>query len=172
MYIYYSSVSTDPLAIVVFSLLSFLGILVVSKVEPTGLEGSLNVWFMCSGCEKGSLMFQGSVFVEGSKRMVVGLALAVAFFLSGHGFANFNRTLRQYLGISCISKKRYYDVIKLAYPHIKDILDELCEKEKKTCKNYHKINWVAGHELLLLLMECGTLVDILVKMVLLLLRII
>ena len=46
------------------------------------------------------------------------------------GFANFNTTLRQYLGISCISKNRY-DVIKLAYPHIKDILDEMCEEEKK-----------------------------------------
>ena len=76
-------------------------------------------------------MFQGSAFVEGSKRTVVGLALALAFFLSGHGFANFNRTLRQYLGILCISKNRYYDVIKLAYPHLKDILDEMCEEEKK-----------------------------------------
>ena len=45
------------------------------------------------------------------------------------------------------------------------------KKEKKTCKNYHKMNWVAGHELSLLLMECGTLVDILVQMVPLLLRI-
>ena len=133
---------------------------------------SLNVWFMCGGCEKRSLMFQGSTFVEGSKRTVIGLALAEAFFLSSHGFANFNRTLRQYLGISCISRNRYYDVIKLAYSHIKDILDEMCKEEKKKCKNYHKINWVAGHELLLLLMECGTLMDILVKMVLLLLRII
>ena len=41
-------------------------------------------------------MIQGSAFVEGSKRTVVGLALALSFFLSGHGFANFNRTLRQY----------------------------------------------------------------------------
>ena len=118
-------------AVVIFSLLSFPGILVVSKVEPTGLGGNLNVWFMCSGCEKRSLMFEGSAFVERSKRTVVGLALALSFFLSGHGFANFNRTLRQYLGISCISKNRYYDVIKLAYPHLKDILDEMCEEEKK-----------------------------------------
>ena len=33
------------------------------------------------------------------------------------------------------------------------------------------MNWVAGQELSLLLMECGTLVDILVQMVPLLLRI-
>lgn len=59
------------LAVVIFSLLSFPGILVVSKVGPTGLGGGLNVWFMCSGCEKRSLMFQGSACVEGSKRIVV-----------------------------------------------------------------------------------------------------
>ena len=76
-------------------------------------------------------MFQGSALVEGSKRTVVGLTLALSFFLSVHGFANFNRTLRQYLGILCISKNRYYDVIKLAYPHLKDILDEMCEEGKK-----------------------------------------
>ena len=103
----------------------------IFKVEPTGLGGSLNVWFMCSGCEKRSFMFQGSALVEGSKRTVVALTLALSFFLSVHGFANFNRTLRQYLGILCISKNRYYDVIKLAYPHLKDILDEMCEEGKK-----------------------------------------
>ena len=78
----------------------------VSKIEPTGLGGSLNVFFMCSGCEKHSLAFEGSAFTEESKRTVVGLALAVCFFLSGHGFANFDITLRQYLIILCISKNR------------------------------------------------------------------
>ena len=106
----------------------------VSKIEPTGLGGSLNVFFMCSGCEKRALAFQGSAFVEGSKRTVVGLALAVSFFLSGHGFANFDRTLRQFLGILCISKNRYYDVVKLVYPHVKSILDEMCNKEKERMK--------------------------------------
>ena len=88
----------------------------VSKIEPTGLGGCLNVFFTCSGCEKRSL------------------ALAAGFFLSGHGFANFDRTLRQYLGISCISKNRYYDVIKLVYPHLKIILDKMCNEEKERMK--------------------------------------
>ena len=52
---------------------------------------------------------------------MVGLALAVGFFLSGHGFTNSDRTLIQYLGFSCISKNRYYDVVKLVYPHVKSI---------------------------------------------------
>ena len=82
-----------------------------------------------------SVSFQGSSFVEGSKRTVVGLALGVAFFLTGHGFANFERTLKQCLGISCISKNRYYDIIKLAYPHLKAILDGMCDEEKEKLKS-------------------------------------
>ena len=78
-----------------FSILIFIKILLVTKVEPTGLGGTINVHFQCNGCEIRSLAFQGSSVVEGSKRTVVGLALGVAFFLTGHGFANFERTLKQ-----------------------------------------------------------------------------
>ena len=41
--------------------------------------------------------------------------------------AKFNKTLRQYLGINCLSKNIYYEVIKLVYPYIMDILDGMCE---------------------------------------------
>ena len=48
----------------------------VTKVEPTGLEGSMNVAFACNRCELRTVNFCGSALVEGSKRTVVGLALA------------------------------------------------------------------------------------------------
>lgn len=48
------SIITKDTFAVVFSLLSFQGVLVVSKVEPTDVGGSLNVSFMCGGCEKRS----------------------------------------------------------------------------------------------------------------------
>ena len=72
--------------------------------------------------------------VEGSKRTAVGLALAVAFFITGHGFAKFSRTLRQCLGISCISKNLYYEVIKQVNPVVTAILNEMCEAEKEKMK--------------------------------------
>lgn len=56
------------------------GILVVSKVEPVGLGGSMNVVFCCNSCELRTVNFQGSALVEGSKGTVVGLALAVIFY--------------------------------------------------------------------------------------------
>ena len=79
----------------------------LAKVEANGHGGSLNAIFTCNSCSLRTLNFQGSALVEGSRRTVVGLALAVAFFISGHGFAKFNKTLRQFLGISCLSKNRY-----------------------------------------------------------------
>ena len=72
--------------------------------------------------------------VEASRRTVVGLALAVAFIVSGHGFAKFHRTLNQCLGIQAISKNRFFEVVKLIYPHIQDILTEMCDEEKAQMK--------------------------------------
>ena len=100
-------------------------------MEPIGLGGSINIQFACSQCTIRAVKFQGSSLVEGSKRTVIGLSLAVAFFLTGHGFSKFDKTLRQYLGISAVSKNKFYDVIKLVYPHITDILNEMCHEEKE-----------------------------------------
>ena len=72
--------------------------------------------------------------VEASRRTVVGLALAVAFIVSGHGFAKFHRTLNQCLGIQAISKNRFFEVVKLIYPYIHDILSEMCDEEKAQMK--------------------------------------
>ena len=112
-----------------------LGILVPTKVEQTGLGGSMNVTFSCNSCIFRNISFQASAMVEGSKRTVVGLALAVAFVISGHGFAKFSKSLQVFLGISVLSKNRYYEVIKLIYPHITEILDEMCSDAKEEMKS-------------------------------------
>ena len=43
--------------------------------------------------ESRNVNFYGSALVEGFRRTVVGLALAVAFFITGLGYAKFSRTL-------------------------------------------------------------------------------
>lgn len=80
---------------------------------------------------KAKYNLSSSVHAEGSKQTVVGLALAVAFIISGHGFAKFNKTLNQYLGISALSKQQYYEVIQLMYPHITGILNQMCEDKAR-----------------------------------------
>lgn len=114
----------------------------VSKVEPTGLGGTMSVVFACNGCELCTVNFSGSAFVEGSKRTVVGLALAVAFLIMGHGYAKFSKTLRHCLGISCISKNPYYETIKLVYLNITEILNGMCDEEKE--RKRERKNWTVG----------------------------
>lgn len=113
-----------------FSTFLIVGILVLAKVEQVGLGGSLNGVFTYNSCTLWTVNFQGSALVEGSKRTVVNLAIGVAFFISGHSFPKFDRTWRQFLGISCVSMNRSYDIIKLVYPHVTAILDDMCEEEK------------------------------------------
>ena len=68
------------------------------------------------------------------KEQLLVLPLLSPFFISGHGFAKFDKTLRQFLGISYLSKNRYYDVIKLVYPAITDVLDGMCTEEQDRMK--------------------------------------
>lgn len=58
-------------------------------------------------------------------------ALAVAFFITGHGYAKFSRTLRHRLGISCSSKNPYYETIELVYPKVTEILNGMRNEEKE-----------------------------------------
>lgn len=61
-------------------------------------------------------------------------ALAVAFFITGHGYAKFSRTLRHRLGISCSSKNPYYETIELVYPKVTEILNGMRNEEKERMK--------------------------------------
>ena len=120
------------LFLIFLSILS--GQLIPTRVETVGLGGTINITFACSGCQLRSVSFQGSSMVEASRRTLVGLTLAVPFIVSGHGFAKFHRTLNQCLGIQGISKNRFYEVVQLIYPHIHDILTEMCNEEKESMK--------------------------------------
>ena len=59
------------------------------------LTGSLNINFTCNNCKLNTANFQGSPLVDGSNITVVGFPFAAAFFISGHGFAKSDKTLRQ-----------------------------------------------------------------------------
>ena len=61
----------------VFPILIFIGMLVVTKVEPTALGGTIDVLSQCNRREIHSLAFQGSPLVERSKRTVAGLACGI-----------------------------------------------------------------------------------------------
>ena len=66
---------------------------------------------------------------------MVSLALSLAFFISGHGYAGYRKTLGTGLGLGTVSEKPFLEIINMASPHIKNILDEMCEEAKHLMKN-------------------------------------
>ena len=64
------------------------GILVLTKVEKGGLGASFNAVFKCNSCTLQTVNFQRSALVDGSKRIVVGLAPREAFFISSLALPN------------------------------------------------------------------------------------
>ena len=91
-----------------------------------GLGGGLKVEIACNGCKIRRLTFDSSPMIESSRRTVVSLALQVAFYASGCTHAQYYRILKQSLGVQAVTCKPYYEMIKLVFPHVGDMIDEMC----------------------------------------------
>lgn len=79
--------------------------------------------------------YKSSYLAVDTRRQLVSLALSLAFFISGHGYAGYRKALGRGLGLGVVSEKLYLEVIDLALPHIKSILDEMCEDAKQQMKD-------------------------------------
>ena len=90
--------------------------------------------FRCSGCWKEEISYHSSHLAQESRRRLVSLALSLAFFISGHGYASYRKTLGKGLGLGVLSEKPFLEVIDVAIPHIKEALDEMCEDAKHSMK--------------------------------------
>lgn len=123
-------------AIYIFTCLKnyFLGKLVLVGTEKKGLGGGMHFVFRCNGCWKEEVDYRSSQLASDSRRQLVSLALSLAFFISGHGYAGYRKTLGKGLGLGVVSEKPYLEVIDLALPHIKEMLDEICEEGKGQMK--------------------------------------
>ena len=60
--------------------------------------------FKCSGCWIEELTYQSSQLASESRRQMVSLALCFAFFISGHGFAVYQKTLGKGLGLVVVTE--------------------------------------------------------------------
>ena len=83
--------------------------------------------FKCCGCWTTEIDYRSSQLAKNSRRQIVSLALSLAFFISGHGYASCRKTLGRGLGLGVTSEKPFLEVIDLALPHIKNMLDEMCD---------------------------------------------
>ena len=62
------------------------------------------------------------------------LGLILSIFVSGHGFAGYRKTLGKGLGLDIVSEKPFLEIIDLAFPYIKEVLDEMCHDAKQQMK--------------------------------------
>ena len=91
--------------------------------------------FKCSGCWIEELTYQSSQLASESRRQMASLALCLAFFISGHGFAAYRKTLGKGLGLGVVTENPYLKIVGLALPYIKEILDEMCEEAKEQMRS-------------------------------------
>ena len=49
----------------------------------------------------------------------------------GIGFTGYHKLLKRYLGMHAVAGTNFFSVIEMAYPHVRDILDETCELGKE-----------------------------------------
>ena len=55
--------------------------------------------------------------------------------MSGHGYAGYRKTLGKGLGLGTVSKRPFLEIFNMALPHVKNILDEMCEEAKELMKD-------------------------------------
>ncbi|KXJ10076.1 hypothetical protein AC249_AIPGENE24887 [Exaiptasia diaphana] len=61
--------------------------------------------------------------------------VALAFLVYGQGYHTYRKVLQLGLGINVLAGKNYNTIINLAYPHVKEILESMCEKAKDYMKS-------------------------------------
>lgn len=96
-----------------------------------GRGGSTSVQIACSGC--GARIDYTSSATE-SRHNTVSYALRLASFASGIGFAGYHKLFGRHLGLQVTSDKMFHRVIVEAFPHITEMLDEVCELGKQEMK--------------------------------------
>ena len=105
------------------------------SVSLAGEQGGVVIQFDCTGCVRRRVCFNSTVEHEFNGYTVVGLALQVAFICSGAMYSQYARVLRDSLGMYCARKTSFYRTIELMYPHVKEILDEMCSLAKESMKS-------------------------------------
>lgn len=96
-----------------------------------GLGGAVKVLLACSGCGTEVDYASSEVYHKNRKRNCVSLATALCFLVYGQGYPTYYKVLRLGLGMDVLARSNFYRVIEIAYPHVKTVLDTMCEKKEQ-----------------------------------------
>ena len=94
----------------------------------------MKVMFVCSGCQAKIHYASSTVAVQSSRRNTVSLATALCFLVYGQGYPLYYKILKLGLGMDALAKPNFYKIIEIAYPHVKTVLDNMCEIAKNKMK--------------------------------------
>uniref|UniRef100_A0A1X7TCB3 Uncharacterized protein n=1 Tax=Amphimedon queenslandica TaxID=400682 RepID=A0A1X7TCB3_AMPQE len=103
-------------------------------VSMIGQQGCVTLQYDCTGCAERRVTFESSIKHETENCTAVGLALQVAFICSGAMYSQYAKVLKNALGMYCAGKSIYYKTLALMYPHVKGILNDMCEQAKESMK--------------------------------------
>lgn len=75
------------------------GKLVLTACEKKGFGGAMMFTFKCCGCWTTDTEYKSSQLAQNSRWQIVSLALSLAFFNSGYGYASYRKMLGRGLGL-------------------------------------------------------------------------
>lgn len=108
------------------------GNLIAVECHEKGLGCAVKVVLACSGgCGTRIPYASSQLALRSHGRSCVALATALCFLVYGNGYATYFKVLKMGLGMDVLAKSNFYRIIRIAYPHVKSILDGMCEKAKK-----------------------------------------
>jgi len=110
------------------------GKLIPVNIKHVGLGGSVMVKFSCTGCTERILNLTSLTDIAFSRCMVCSLALQVAFIAGGCMYSQYNKILKQHLGMSVVNATTFYETIKLLHPIVNAMLTEMCNSSKDDMK--------------------------------------
>lgn len=110
------------------------GTLITTGSSLSGRGGSALVHIACSGCNKTFQFASSALSTTECRRNIVSYSLRLAAFVTRIGFSGYHKLFGQHLGMEVTSERMFYHIIKEAYPHITEMLDEVCELGKEEMK--------------------------------------
>lgn len=111
------------------------GRLVAVQIDSKGQGGAISVRYCCNGCASKAAVFEASPKCALSDKAEIGLAVQVAFVVGGCMHSTYQCILKQALGMDAVSSTTFLSAIKLLYPIVTKMVDEMCEEGKEGMKS-------------------------------------
>lgn len=103
--------------------------------EEEGLGCAVKIGFACSGGWGVKIDYCSSeLALRSHGRTCVSLVTALCFIVYGGGYLTYYKVIHLGLCIDVLARSNFQRIIKPAHPHVKSVLDSMCDKAKTKMK--------------------------------------